>query len=194
MDREVFRHAAYHLLEKDEEVYMAVLREALLLNRSGGDIQRCEHCRRAMALVIVHHRPRASFLHRQAGLRAIQRLNLTFSSNEKTTAPSGGCKYGPALGPVVVIGGGCHWRPDADLGAGVRSGPARAPVLRCRVWIDPRRCRAMDVWDPADRALCLSGLQLGGRVAVLQMVALVVRSDRTDSCPIATRDSDDWDV
>lgn len=36
--------------------------------------QRCEQTRRAVTLVIMGHRPQASLLHRQSGLRAIQRL------------------------------------------------------------------------------------------------------------------------
>src|ERR1019366_7059255 len=37
----------------------------------------------AVALVIMRHRPRPSLLHRQAGLRAVQRLNLAFLVDAK---------------------------------------------------------------------------------------------------------------
>jgi hypothetical protein len=65
-------------------------RETLVLKHSGGDIQRGEQPRRAMALVVVRHRPRAPCLHRQAGLRAIQRLNLTLLIERKAHRSHGG--------------------------------------------------------------------------------------------------------
>ena len=87
MDGEVFRHAAHHLLEKDEELLMAMLREALLLDGPRGDIQRGKQRRRAMALVVMRHRAGASFLHRQAGLGAIKRLKLAFLIERKDDGP-----------------------------------------------------------------------------------------------------------
>jgi len=49
----------------------------------------------SMALVIVRHRAAATGLEGQVGLRAIQRLDLAFSSTLKTIACSGGCRYSP---------------------------------------------------------------------------------------------------
>ena len=40
------------------------------------DVEGREQCRRAMTLVVVGHRPGAALLHRQAGLGAVERLDL----------------------------------------------------------------------------------------------------------------------
>jgi hypothetical protein len=57
-------------------------------------LSRCEgreQCRRAVTLVVVGDRPGAALLHRQAGLSAVERLDLDlFSSTERTTAWAGG--------------------------------------------------------------------------------------------------------
>ena len=53
-------------------------------------VHRGEQGCRAVALVVVGHRPGAAFLQRQAGLGAVERLIWLFSSTESTTACAGG--------------------------------------------------------------------------------------------------------
>jgi hypothetical protein len=51
----------------------------------------------AVPLVIVRHRGATTLLHRQAGLRAIQRLNLAFSIAAQNNRGSGGFRYSPTI-------------------------------------------------------------------------------------------------
>ena len=55
---------------------MAVALHVLADHRAIEDIERGKQRRRAMALVVVGQRGAASLLHRQAGLRAVERLDL----------------------------------------------------------------------------------------------------------------------
>ena len=83
MDREVFRHAAHRLLEKQEEVFLAILRGTSLFSGPGRDTQRGKQRRRAIALVVVRHRAGAPFLHGQTRLHGIQRLYVTLLIERK---------------------------------------------------------------------------------------------------------------
>jgi hypothetical protein len=55
-------------------------------------VQRCKQGRRAVALVVVGHRASAALLDGQPRLRAVERLNLAFSSTQRTSALSGGLR------------------------------------------------------------------------------------------------------
>src|SRR5438552_2546581 len=57
---------------------VAVALHALPDNVAGGDIKGGEQRRYSIAFVVVGHSPGPTFLHRQAGLRAIERLDLAF--------------------------------------------------------------------------------------------------------------------
>src|SRR6185312_3928913 len=54
---------------------MMVPRQVLAM-RAFEDVEGREQCRRAMTLVVVGHRPGAALLHWQAGLGAVERLDL----------------------------------------------------------------------------------------------------------------------
>jgi len=54
------------------------------------DAERRKQGRCLVALVIVRHRLEAAGLERQPRLRAVENLNLAFSSTERTTACAGG--------------------------------------------------------------------------------------------------------
>ena len=77
MNGQFVRHGADHLREKREKRLVAMLRHALLHDRARRHVEGGELRRRAMALVVVCHRPRAPFLPGQPRLRAVQRLDLT---------------------------------------------------------------------------------------------------------------------
>ena len=62
-----------------------------------GRIQRGEQRRRAVAFVVVRHGRAAALLQRQAGLRAIQRLDLALLVAHNTSACSGGLRYSPTM-------------------------------------------------------------------------------------------------
>src|ERR1700690_3317284 len=83
----------WHLrLDGVEEADELLVPVALHIAADDGPIENVEgreQCRRAMTLVVVGHRPGAALLHRQAGLSAVERLDL-FSSTERTTAWAGG--------------------------------------------------------------------------------------------------------
>ena len=71
----VARHLRLEQLEKLEPLLMTVACMTLADDRALQDIQRGEQRGRAVAFVVVRHRPAATPLPRQPGLRAIQRLN-----------------------------------------------------------------------------------------------------------------------
>ena len=60
---------------------------ALADDLAGGDVERGEQRRRAVALVVVRHRSGAALLHRQARLRAVERLDLALLVDRETPAP-----------------------------------------------------------------------------------------------------------
>jgi hypothetical protein len=76
MDREALGSCTVYLPQKLPEFDVAMPRITRADDLSLQHIQRREQARGAVALVIVRHRPAATFLHRQAGLRPVQRLYL----------------------------------------------------------------------------------------------------------------------
>ena len=74
---------------------MPVLLHAASEHGAVEDIQRGKQGRGAMPLIVVRHGAAAAFLQRQARLRAIECLDLFFSSIDRTTACSGGLTYSP---------------------------------------------------------------------------------------------------
>jgi hypothetical protein len=70
------RHLRLDGIEEADELLVPV---ALHIAADDGPIENVEgreQCRRAMTLVVVGHRPGAALLHRQAGLSAVERLDL----------------------------------------------------------------------------------------------------------------------
>jgi hypothetical protein len=63
-------------IEEADELLMAMALHALPLDLAFEEVDGSEQRRGAMALVVVCHGSSASFLHRQAGLRVVERLNL----------------------------------------------------------------------------------------------------------------------
>ena len=57
---------------------MSVAAHALADDPALQHVERGEQRRRAVALVVVRHRPAAAALHRQSGLGAVERLDLRF--------------------------------------------------------------------------------------------------------------------
>jgi len=64
--------------QKFKPFLVAVALHALPNNPAGGDIEGGKQRRRSIAFVVVGHSPGPPFFHWQAGLRAIQRLDLAF--------------------------------------------------------------------------------------------------------------------
>ena len=63
-------------VEEADELLMAVALHVAADDRAVEDVEGGEQRRRAVALVVVGHGPGAALLHRQAGLGAIERLDL----------------------------------------------------------------------------------------------------------------------
>ena len=84
------RHLRLDGVEEADELLVPMSLHAAADNLAFEDIESGEQRRCAMALVIMGHRAGAALLHRQAGLRAVERLDLAFSSTEKTMAWAGG--------------------------------------------------------------------------------------------------------
>ncbi len=76
MDRFLVRHSGVDDVEEADELLMAMTLHALAEDLAFKDIERREQGSDAMPLVIVGHGARASLLHRQPRLGAVQRLNL----------------------------------------------------------------------------------------------------------------------
>ena len=80
------------LPEETQELLMPVARQTGTDDLAVECAQRREQCRRAVAFVVMGLCALAALTQRQARLRAVQRLNLAFSSTHKTKARSGGAK------------------------------------------------------------------------------------------------------
>ena len=65
---------------------MAMALHVVADHRAVEDVHRGEQRRRSVPLVVMCHRSGAALLQRQSGLRAVQRLNLAFSSTDRTMA------------------------------------------------------------------------------------------------------------
>ena len=76
VDRLAGRDLALDLVEKADELLMPVALHALADDLALQHVERGEQRRRAVALVVVGHRPAAALLHRQARLGAVERLDL----------------------------------------------------------------------------------------------------------------------
>ena len=91
VDRHSRRHLCLDGVEEADELLVPVALHIAADNSAVEDVEGREQCRRAMTLVVVRHRPGAALLHRQAGLSAVERLDLALShSTERTTAWAGG--------------------------------------------------------------------------------------------------------
>lgn len=66
------------LLEEPEKLLVAMARHAVADDRSIEHAQCREECRRAVAFVVVRHCATAALFHREAGLGAVQGLDLAF--------------------------------------------------------------------------------------------------------------------
>ena len=76
VDGLVRRHLALDAVKEADERLMAVALHVLCDDRSVQHVERGEQRRRAMPFVIIGHRTGAALLHRQAGLGAVERLDL----------------------------------------------------------------------------------------------------------------------
>ena len=70
------RHLRLDGVEEADELLVPVALHIAADDGAVEDIESREQCRRAMTLVVVGHRPGAALLHRQAGLGAVERLDL----------------------------------------------------------------------------------------------------------------------
>ena len=70
------RGLAIDLVEKTDEFLMPVAAHALADDAALQHVEGGEQRRRAMALVVVRHRPAAALFHRQYRLSAVERLDL----------------------------------------------------------------------------------------------------------------------
>ena len=72
------RHLRLNGVEETDELLVPVALHIAANDGAVEDIEGGEQCRRAMTLVVVGHRPGAALLHWQAGLGAVERLDLAF--------------------------------------------------------------------------------------------------------------------
>ena len=72
----VVRHLALDAVQEADELLMAMALHVLPDDRAIQHVERGEQGRRAVALVVMRHRAGAPLLHRQAGLGAVERLDL----------------------------------------------------------------------------------------------------------------------
>ena len=70
------RHLRLDGIEEADELLVPVALHIAADDGAIEDVEGREQCRCAMALVVVGHRPGAALLHRQAGLSAVERLDL----------------------------------------------------------------------------------------------------------------------
>jgi transposase len=77
MQVEVLGNGPVDFLQETDELLGPVPRQAFADDLPGLHIQGGEQCRGAVALIIMRHRRGPALLHRQAWLRAIERLDLT---------------------------------------------------------------------------------------------------------------------
>src|ERR1700688_4692438 len=76
MHVEVLGYGPVDLFQETDELLGAVTRQALADDLASLDIECRKQRRRAIAFVVVRHRLSTALLHRQAWVRAIERLNL----------------------------------------------------------------------------------------------------------------------
>ena len=76
VDGLVRRHLAVDAVKEADELLMAVALHVLCDDRTVQHVEGGEQRRRAMPFVIIDHRTCAALLHRQAGLGAVERLDL----------------------------------------------------------------------------------------------------------------------
>src|SRR5580658_814334 len=77
-------------VEETDELLMPMALHVAADHGSVEHVHRRKQRRRAIALGIMSHRSRPALLHRQAGLGSVERLDLLFSSTERTTVCAGG--------------------------------------------------------------------------------------------------------
>src|SRR5882757_8539569 len=73
-----YRHLRLNGVQEADELLETMALHTLANDLAFEDIESSEQRRGAMALVVVGHRAGSAFLHRQAGLGAVQRLDLRF--------------------------------------------------------------------------------------------------------------------
>src|SRR5712691_6316674 len=84
------RGLAIDLVEETDEFLMPMAGHALADDAALQHVERGEQRRRAVALIVVRHRPAAALLHRQPWLGAVERLDLRLLVDRHTSACSGG--------------------------------------------------------------------------------------------------------
>jgi hypothetical protein len=87
MQIEVLLHASVDPPQEADELFRPVTRLAFADDETTLHIEGSEQRRGAMALVVVRHRGGPTFLQGQAGLCAIERLDLTFLVDAKHQRP-----------------------------------------------------------------------------------------------------------
>ena len=92
MDAQIRGNKLIDVPQEADEIDAAVAALDLADDRAGGDIQRREQRRRAIAPIVVGARLGSSIVHRQRRLGPVQGLNLLFSSTHNTSAWSGGSR------------------------------------------------------------------------------------------------------
>lgn len=90
VDGLVLRDFALNAVEETDELLMPVPLHVLGDDRAVEHVECGKQRGRAMALVIMGHGSGTALLHRQAGLSAIERLDLRLLSMDSTTAWAGG--------------------------------------------------------------------------------------------------------
>ena len=84
------RHLRLNGVQEADELLVTMALHTSANDLAFEDIESSEQRRCAMTLVVVGHRAGSAFLHRQAGLGAVQRRICDFSSTERTMAWAGG--------------------------------------------------------------------------------------------------------
>ena len=106
MNVEAGRHLGVDRVETLQELLTAMAPMQFADDPTGRHIERREQRGRPVAYVIMRAPLRLARPQPQDRRRAVQRLNLAFSSTDKSSARSGGLKYRPTMSRTLSMNNG----------------------------------------------------------------------------------------
>ena len=137
VDRLSLRHLGLDGIEEADELLMPMVRHTAAGDFTFQDVEGGEQRSGAVALIVVGHGTGASLLHRQAGLGAIESLNLTLLVNRENNSVIGRIDVEPD--DVLELGGKGRVIGQLELIHPVRFEAVRAPNTLHRADADPDR-------------------------------------------------------
>src|SRR5450755_1407322 len=134
MHIQIAGHRLVNRIEKLSELQAAMPPVEFPDHRAGLHIESGKQRSRAMPRIIVSPALHLAGTHRQQRLRAIQCLDLTFSSTHKTNARSGGSIYRPTISRTLSMNSGSLDSLNVSLrcGCSAKACQMRPTVLRLR--------------------------------------------------------------